>query len=388
MDPTNLEPADVDPRDFGKRARKGTIWANDGSISPLDLYCYLKARFGRPNGLLMLVRNPSSDNLIQWHYSLRSGDAQIEVYGHNSHLEIMAGRPDKPPTVDEIRAFALAVKADFARHGKAISEVRKSLERWILFVNPFARIEKVVTELRERLLELDFTIPLRPSCITTKKELDDYSKAMRDTLPRHFQAQLLGLNLRMLVPVMAEAFINLVFFCLAKPEVRRDDRLYDGFLRNNIDLRLASLHMHCDGFPTPINREAPEVKRFLQLMNRRNDLLHGNVDPQRLKFDEVFFDGTIPLFKDEKSMTVRFLENSLRYIEPEEANSDVIAVAEFITFLLQCMDEEHRKAMEVIMYEREPGWRPDTNRIGLLFSENIAEFFIGGDKLSPESEAS
>src|SRR5262245_54955741 len=47
-----------------------TLWANDGSISLLDLYCYLEARFGPPNGISMLFRKPSSDNAIQWHYTL------------------------------------------------------------------------------------------------------------------------------------------------------------------------------------------------------------------------------------------------------------------------------------------------------------------------------
>ena len=36
-------------------------------------------------------------------------------------------------------------------------------------------------------------------------------------------------------------------------------------------------------------------KNFHTLMNGRNDFLHGNVDPTKLKFDSVFFDyGTIP----------------------------------------------------------------------------------------------
>src|SRR6266536_953505 len=60
-----------------------TIWANDGSISPLDLYCYLKARFGPPNGISMLFRKPSSDNAIQWHYTLFSSGSMIDFFGMN-----------------------------------------------------------------------------------------------------------------------------------------------------------------------------------------------------------------------------------------------------------------------------------------------------------------
>ena len=46
-------------------------------LSPLDLYVYLKARFGPPNGVQMALRNQSSDNLVHWHYTLRADAAVL-----------------------------------------------------------------------------------------------------------------------------------------------------------------------------------------------------------------------------------------------------------------------------------------------------------------------
>ena len=91
---------------------------------------------------------------------------------------------------------------------------------------------------------------------------------------------------------------------------------------------------------------------------------------------QVFFDGAIPLFKDEKSLSARFLQNSLKYIEPDQAQADIKIVAEFIVHLLGYLNPESRKMIETVMYDQEPGWRSDMNRIDLLFPPHVAEFFL------------
>jgi hypothetical protein len=35
-------------------------------LSPVDVYCYLKARFGEPKGFQTFLRDDSSDNWIHW----------------------------------------------------------------------------------------------------------------------------------------------------------------------------------------------------------------------------------------------------------------------------------------------------------------------------------
>jgi hypothetical protein len=48
-----------------------TVLAVRQRLSPVDMYCYLKARFGEPNGVQNILRSDSSDNWIHWEYSLR-----------------------------------------------------------------------------------------------------------------------------------------------------------------------------------------------------------------------------------------------------------------------------------------------------------------------------
>jgi hypothetical protein len=60
------------------------------TLRPVDVYCYLCARFGRPNGPLMFTVSPSSDNPIQWHYTLISGDEILHVQQVGARVELMA----------------------------------------------------------------------------------------------------------------------------------------------------------------------------------------------------------------------------------------------------------------------------------------------------------
>lgn len=56
-----------------------SFWQNDGTIKPGDLYCYLRARFGPPNGLMMALIEDSSDNLFHWHYCVRVKGEWLEM---------------------------------------------------------------------------------------------------------------------------------------------------------------------------------------------------------------------------------------------------------------------------------------------------------------------
>jgi hypothetical protein len=186
---------------------------------------------------------------------------------------------------------------------------------------------------------------------------------------------MLGMTLRMLAPVLAESFINMLFFLLAKDGVKADQRLYDDFVRKQIDVRVRGLQLYCSGFIRPIDPKDQSFKAFHTVMNGRNDFLHGNVDPKRMRFDEMFFDNTIPLFKDEKSLIRRWTENSLKGVEREVALADLKTIETFIGFILDHLDPMYRKEVEAVLEEEQLGWRDDTQRVGILFGNALGEFF-------------
>lgn len=53
------------------------------------MYCYLKARFGEPNGVQNILRSDSSDNWIHWEYSLKADGEDISIGGTYREVHFM-----------------------------------------------------------------------------------------------------------------------------------------------------------------------------------------------------------------------------------------------------------------------------------------------------------
>ncbi len=54
------------------------VWSK-GRVSQIDLYCLLKATYGMPNGFQSYLRSNTSDNFINWHYSLFLGGIHVVI---------------------------------------------------------------------------------------------------------------------------------------------------------------------------------------------------------------------------------------------------------------------------------------------------------------------
>jgi len=157
--PPLAEVAKVAPP-YSREGRKASRWRSPAA--PADVYCYLHARFGPPNGMMMLAAPPSSDNIFHWHFHLVSGDDQLHVHGVSARVDFLAFSAEK--VTDQQWAQLLNdMKGDFASHGAQIRAVRQSLERWTVFVNPYFRLERIVAELHARLDDLDLSDDLPES---------------------------------------------------------------------------------------------------------------------------------------------------------------------------------------------------------------------------------
>lgn len=345
-------------------------------ITPIDLYVYLKARFGQPNGIQTVLRAPHSDNLFHWQYAVGTDSFLFEPTEANLYMEAVVEGVENA-TNAEVDALFAALKQDFANHGKEMSEVRKGLEHWELFINPYKRLHDVLHRTKQELIDLNIAAIDIPETPQSREELESLQKQIQEGGPKFDDALRHGVTLRMLTPVLGEAFVNLLIFILAKEEIRKDSRLYQDALRREIDVRVKSLHLLCDGFAKPVDATSDRFKDFHTLMNGRNDFLHGNVDPSKLKFDSVFFDyGTIPIFKKRASFGELALSNKLIHVEPESALASFEAVLAFIELVLESLDNDIRELIERFMRTTTPGWRPDIGRAGVLFPEEIVHMVL------------
>ena len=66
------------------------------TLSPVDVYCYLKARFGEPNGFQNRLRHDTSDNLFHWDFNLKA--AREDVYISGTYREVTSCSRRNSPT--------------------------------------------------------------------------------------------------------------------------------------------------------------------------------------------------------------------------------------------------------------------------------------------------
>ena len=158
--------------------------------------------------------------------------------------------------------------------------------------------------------------------------------------------------------------------------MKSDDRLRENALRQPIDIRVKSLHMTCIGFAKPVDYTSPECKSYHSLVNERNDLLHGNVVLEKLRFNEVYFDGKVPVYKEYRSMWERSIGVEIEAVGLNRITAEVQTVNTLIDYLTSCMRPEIKEQINFMSKKRDLGWNQQTGRIGVLFSDHIPDMHM------------
>lgn len=349
-------------------------WEFTNEIKPVDLYCYLYAKYGSPNGLLNIFRNDDSDNLIHWEWTLACESGLVSIQGHNFRTEVhLSGdfNTSYPSSTD----FIDQIKSNFKNYGPAMSKVRAKLEKWTRFVNPYHRINSVINNDLQKLNELNVNINKDRKLVRlTEENLKNFETTWNEIKTKYDSAIGLTYGLRSMLPVLAESFINLVIFILSKPEIKENQRLFQNTIRQQIDIRIQSMHLNCTGFTKPIDYTDKCCKEFHTLMNDRNDLLHGNVEISKLTIGDVFFNDKVPIFSRYDDFWGKTMGISLKSVKFSEINRDHDTVVTFINYVLTHLEKDVRRQIELIMGKSELGYNLKNGRLGCLFSEHIADF--------------
>lgn len=358
------------------RPKGSQCWSFTNEIKPVDLYCYFKARFGPPNGIQNFLREDTSDNLVHWNWTFSYGAGLVDIQGTNYRTDVWLIGPLGLSLVDR-EDFLKSVKDDFAKFGVEIKKCRNSLEHWIEFVNPYQRIRRAVLQLSDELrsLELD-----QLSELSNVLDEEDRESALRywDEAARKFNRGFgLCFGIRSMLPIMAEAFINLILYLLMRTEIKTDTRLKENAFKQPIDVRVKSLSINCRGFKHPIDYSNPACGRYHSVVNERNDLLHGNVNIGKLKFNEIYFHGTVPIFKQYRSMWQRSLGVEGQAVGLDKVSEELAIIDDFITYVLSCIDDKLRPNIEYMLSRLELGLNTREDRLGVLFSERLVDSMAG-----------
>ena len=324
---------------------------------------------------MTFVRENCVDNLIQWDFLLEDETFLIEVIGLNYRTEVhlWAFKEFPEPDWDE---FDSTLKGELAREAKSIGKTIGGFEKWHLFVNTHARLGIVASELEKELIEL-ISKPTQFPDPDDRTDHEAYSTEVNGVFAKALRTMALATVLQSIAPVLGESAVNLLIHIAGRPALKKDSRLLEDALRRNIDVRIKRLPLECVGFARPIDDSREEFKAFLRLMNRRNDSLHGNVDPKRPVGDPLYFDyRTIMLVERHTPLVRQGCDQLMACASATSALEDLQTARNFVEFLLSHLQPEVRRDLDVSMEDLHLGFRPSDGRFGNILPRAFVDMHI------------
>lgn len=339
------------------------------SISPFDIYTYLHARFGAPNGLQTMLARDDSDNLFHWDYYLKAGAANLLFVGATEEVHVHF---DVDLADAQCVEFITGLRADFGRVAKGKGRVAGSLEKWSIFPNQYLSIASRCAELYDEIVK---ALPKIERKFIAERQTTQVLMAERR---RKSHSRLMSAittaptELSVLIPVLFESFIGLIVAVLIKPEVRRDAEAFNAFVRSPLHEKLVAMAGQCNGFAKPLAQENPVFGRYWTVVNRRNDIVHGNVDPVGDALEIVYFHGKRPLYKSGGDRLRQHWKRLIDRYRPQDVVDDYLAMHAFIIEILEHMTPGGRRVVEMVMEDTQPGWDNKRKIAGRLFPDHVA----------------
>jgi hypothetical protein len=333
------------------------------------MYCYLKARFGDPNGFQTFLAGDHSDNWIHWDYNLKAGNVNLIISGMSREIHFLIS--EKLTDIDW-KNLILAIKSDFKRVGKEKSAVLKSLEKWVLFPNKFVEIARTCSYKHSFIADYLLNKPKYRSFKTNRiGDHKTYSETMTAANKMRADMAQNALELSLLTPVMAEAFINMVVLILCKRSIRDNTRQFEAFIRSSLDVKIFDLPYKCDGFARGIDPNSETYKNFKRVIDKRNNAIHGNIDPEKEQTETVYFEGKRPLFKESGDHIGKFIEMLDRQSHPETVINEYEDTYAFLLEIASCLRENIQREFWAIMEDSYPGYDLNRKITGMLFTDVV-----------------
>lgn len=374
-----LQPLEVsEVIDFLERKNKSkfcTAWVIRNEIKAVDLYCYLGARFKAPNGLQNFLRSDDSDNLVHWEWMVKSGDSFVIIHGLNYRSEVWITNK-KFDDADRLE-FIDQLKSDFSAHGKKMGNIRSHLEHWTEFVNPYKRVRNAIIKLLAEIDNLNLDADAsKNSDLADSLDMIELERVWKEEGSKYSRALGFSFGVRSMLPVMAEAFVNLLLYQLMKPELAKDERIKENIIRQPIDIRIKSLSNNCFGFKIHIDYTNQICKDYHSLVNDRNDLLHGNVVIEKLKFNDLYFYQKVPIFKKYSTMWDRAFGIEQQFVGLDVIKKELQVVDSLIDYLVSCLDEKLQENVRRVADEFFLGINSENGRLGVLFPTILVDMGI------------
>lgn len=358
-----------------KGSRKGSLILQK-TVSTFDAYTYLHARFGPPNGLQTFLAKDDSDNLFHWDYNLRAGDNELIFVGATQEIHVWF---DHDLSDAECWRFIEGLKADFARVGREKGRFSGTLEKWHIFPNQYLSLANRCGELYDTIAT---ALPKAKKLILAEDFVgNDLQAKKARSIPKLMSAITTApTELSVLMPVMFESFVGLLVAGLTKQDLKQDLAAFNAFIRSPLNQKLTAMADNCVGFSRPLEQANPAFGRYWSVVNKRNDVIHGNVDPVKDTLEVVYFHGKRPLYRSGGDRIRQHWIGLVQQYKPQEVMDDYIATHEFIIEILDHLKPATRRSIEIIMEDTQPGWDNRRKIFGRLFPGHVATSLFEGTR--------
>ncbi|WP_205932319.1 hypothetical protein, partial [Rhizobium leguminosarum] len=268
--------------------------------------------------------------------------------------------------------------------GQQKSTALRDLEKYVVFQNKFVVLSGLCADLHADIIDT----PPRQRMPTSSSAYGENRDAFQDTMNQISARadRLYGncLQLRLLTPIMAEAFINMVVLMFCKDAIRDDSIQYQAFIRAKIPQRLELLTKNCHGFVRHIDMATNAYRDFMRVIDKRNFALHGNVDPLREQIETIYFDGKRPLFNEPGINVEKQFDHMEALYEPDDVIREYEAVHEFLVEIRDCLDDRTRAFFDQVITDAYPGYEVRKKRVTRILPDHHITGFMQGMRYDDE----
>jgi len=237
----------------------------EGDIQTIDMYCFLKAKFGSCNSTIYFMPKLFGDNPPKstWGYVLTDGDNIFEIFGERKRFKIFS---KYKISESEWEKIIVEFKDEFSKFARQKSEVYKSLEKSTVVLNIYYSYKQISSELLDRSNNFECNY-LKNKDIKGIKDSNAFFETHTELIRLSFELQ----NITML---LLESFVNLVFYTYFN-SIDNNDDIKDKLkqpLKTKFDSCMAEI------FQNKEEKDYINYKAINKVISKRSDIMHANYD--------------------------------------------------------------------------------------------------------------
>jgi hypothetical protein len=119
------------------------------------------------------------------------------------------------------------------------------------------------------------------------------------------------------------------------------------------------------------DQNSESFKDFKRVMDKRNNAIHGNCDPEREKIELVYFEGTRPLFSESGDHLGKRFEALERQYDPNSVIKDYEDTHAFLSYIMECLTPGLAEKVRTIIDDPYPGYDIDRKKMGAILPHHV-----------------